>query len=85
MLTYGPSSNTFMGQIGPFIDMYIRRTVLNGSNQKFSESRQYFYFKNLWSQRLDLNKKNYLYSRIQPGGLWQPNHPISVFNDCEWI
>ena len=32
MLTYGPSSNIFMGQIGPFIDMYIRRTVLNGSN-----------------------------------------------------
>ena len=32
MLTYGPSSNTFMDQIGPFIDMYIRRTVLNGSN-----------------------------------------------------
>ena len=32
MLTYGPSCNILMGQIGPFIDMYIRRTVLNGSN-----------------------------------------------------
>ena len=32
MLPYGPSSNIFMGQIGPFIDMYIRRTILDGSN-----------------------------------------------------
>ena len=32
MLTYGPSSNILMGEIEPFIDMYIRRTVLNGSN-----------------------------------------------------
>ena len=31
MLTYGPGSNIFMGQIGPFINMYSRQTVLNGS------------------------------------------------------
>ena len=31
MLTYGPGINIFMGQIGSFINMYIRRTVLNGS------------------------------------------------------
>ena len=32
MLTYSSNKNKFMGQIRPFIDMYIRRTILNGSN-----------------------------------------------------
>ena len=32
MLTYSHNKNTFMCQIRPFIDMYIRRTILNGSN-----------------------------------------------------
>ena len=31
-----------MGQIGPFIDMYIRRTVLNGCNPIKRSSRSIF-------------------------------------------
>ena len=59
MLTYGPNINTFMGQIGLFIDMYIRRTILNGSNPiKRSLNRgNIFHFKNVRSQRL--GKKKY--------------------------
>ena len=32
MLTYSPNKNSFMGEIRPFIDMYIEGTILNGSN-----------------------------------------------------
>ena len=57
MLTYSPSSNLFMGQIGPFIDMYIRRTVLNDSNPiKRSLSRSDILGQNLSLYRLDKKK-----------------------------
>ena len=50
-LTYGPDIRIFIDQIRPFIHMYIRQTVLNGSNPiKISMNRCY----NLSIQKLEL-------------------------------
>ena len=55
MLTYGPSSNTFMGQIGSFIDMYIRWTVLNGFNPiKSSLNRGNIFLLKIYDRNVEL-------------------------------
>ena len=84
MVTYGPSSNTFMGQIGPFIDMYIRRTVSNGSNPIKSSLNRCNIFHFQIYDRNACTRKIVIFLELA-GGLGQSNHPIMVFDNCKRI
>ena len=47
ILTYGPNNDVLMDQIGPFIHIYFRRTILSGPRSiKISLSRGDILFEN---------------------------------------